>query len=85
MLDNQNPSPPADAKTPRCPVAHGLEFDPLAVNQLADPYPWLARAQREQPVFHLPAYNVWVITRHQDAGRRGASPGGAWARATVTR
>jgi cytochrome P450 len=67
VLDDQVPNAPADTNAPRCPVAHGLEFDPLAVNQLADPYPWLAGAQREQPVFHLPAYNVWVITRHQDA------------------
>jgi cytochrome P450 len=53
--------------TPRCPAVHGREFDPLAGDQLADPYPWLAAAQREQPVFHLPAYNVWVVTRHRDA------------------
>jgi cytochrome P450 len=68
MLDDRDPGAFRGTKTPLCPVAHGLEFDPLADSQLADPYPWLAAAQREQPVFHLPAYNVWVITRYQDAG-----------------
>jgi cytochrome P450 len=67
VLQDRSASAPVDTPTPRCPVVHEREFDPLALDQLADPYPWLIAAQREQPVFHLPAHNVWVVTRYQDA------------------
>ncbi|MEN3270142.1 cytochrome P450 [Pseudonocardia sp.] len=67
MTDDVRLEVPLATGTPRCPAVHGREFDPLADDQVADPYPWLAEAQREQPVFHLPAYNVWMVTRHGDA------------------
>jgi len=41
-------------------------FDPLSPEFLADPYPMLARARREAPVFFYEPMNLWVITRHDD-------------------
>ena len=44
-----------------CPIAD--QFDPL---DLHDPFPALARARREQPVFYCPDIDYWVITRYAD-------------------
>ena len=46
-----------------CPY-HNLsdEFDPL---DLSDPFPLLAAAQREQPVFYSAAIDYWVVTRYE--------------------
>ena len=43
-----------------CPFA---AFDPL---DLSDPFPLLARARHEQPVFYSPAIDYWVVTRYAD-------------------
>ena len=48
----------------RCPISSFSEdFDPL---DLSDPFPLLARARREQPVFYSPAIDYWVVTRYDD-------------------
>jgi cytochrome P450 len=52
--------------TPRCPVVHGVEFDPLGQAEAADPMPWLRPAQRETPVFYMPQYDAWCVTRYDD-------------------
>jgi cytochrome P450 len=54
------------ATAPRCPVIHGQPFNPLDPTQAGDPYPWLSRAQREAPVFYMPAYDMWCVTRYED-------------------
>jgi cytochrome P450 len=41
-------------------------FDPLAPEQLEDPFALLALARREQPVFYAPEHDLWVVTRHED-------------------
>ncbi len=41
----------------------GDRFDPL---DLRDPFPALAQAQQQQPVFYSPAIDYWVVTRHAD-------------------
>lgn len=46
-----------------------IDFDPLAPDQREDPYPVYALARREQPVFHAPAYDLWVVTRYEDVLR----------------
>ena len=47
-----------------CPLSSfGSEFDPL---DLSDPFPLLAYARREQPVFYSPAIDYWVVTRYDD-------------------
>lgn len=48
----------------RCPIGDLSEdFDPL---DLSDPFPLLARARREQPVFYSPAINYWIVTAYDD-------------------
>ena len=44
-----------------CPIRH--TFDPL---DLSDPFPRLAQARQEQPVFYSPDIDYWVITRYRD-------------------
>ncbi|HSK16829.1 MAG TPA: cytochrome P450 [Gaiellaceae bacterium] len=46
-----------------------IRFDPLAPEQREDPYPVYALARREQAVFHASAYDLWVVTRHEDVLR----------------
>lgn len=47
-----------------CPVLEG--FDPLAGDQVGEPFGWLARARREVPVFYMPKYDLWCVTRMED-------------------
>ena len=55
--------PPAEiAGTAGCPI----HFDPLAPEQLADPYPTYAAARAEEPVFYSEAHGLWVVTRYDD-------------------
>jgi cytochrome P450 len=49
----------------RCPVFDG--FDPLAhPGQLADPGLALKEARRTEPLFFMPQYGLWVMTRYDD-------------------
>lgn len=41
-------------------------YDPSAVAELRDPYPTLARARHEAPVFFSDVLGRWVITRQDD-------------------
>lgn len=41
-------------------------FNPMAPDQLEDPYPLYARARRERPVFYAEQLDVWVVTRYAD-------------------
>lgn len=50
---------------PKCPFDPDA-FDPLAPGALADPYPELARARAEAPVFRVPDYDMWCVTRWED-------------------
>jgi cytochrome P450 len=45
-----------------CPI----HFDPLAPDQRDDPFPVLARARREAPVFYAEDLGFWVVTRYDD-------------------
>jgi cytochrome P450 len=51
---------------PLCPFVEGRPFDPLEPDQVANPFPWLALARREAPVFYMPKYEMWCVTRHED-------------------
>lgn len=44
----------------------GSEFNPFHGEQLADPYPFYARARREEPVFYSPMLGMWYVTRYDD-------------------
>lgn len=48
---------------------HAAEFDPRSPDFLADPYPYYARWQEEEPLFLLPATGDWWATRHHDAAQ----------------
>lgn len=54
----------AVSERPGVPTMPG--FDPLSQEFLADPYPVLARARRETPVFFYPPMSFWVVTRYDD-------------------
>jgi cytochrome P450 len=41
-----------------------IAFDPLDPAQREDPFPLLQLARREQPVFHAPEFDLWVVTRY---------------------
>jgi cytochrome P450 len=43
-----------------------IAFDPLDPAQREDPFPVLELARREQPVFHAPEFDLWVVTRYDD-------------------
>jgi cytochrome P450 len=47
-----------------CP--HLTGYNPLAPEELQDPYPTYALAREEAPVFHSEALGVWFITRYED-------------------
>jgi cytochrome P450 len=49
---------------PQCPVLEG--FDPLKPDQVGEPFAWLARARREVPVFYMPRFDLWCVTRMED-------------------
>ena len=53
------------AVTGVCP--HLAGFDPLIPEQVGNPWPWLARARAEVPVFYMPQYDMWCVTRYEDA------------------
>jgi cytochrome P450 len=43
-----------------------LVFDPYDYAFQDDPYPTYRRLRDEAPVFHAPADDIWVVSRHQD-------------------
>ncbi|KFE63179.1 cytochrome P450 [Hyalangium minutum] len=42
------------------------QFNPMAPEQLEDPYPLYARMRRELPVFHSSMFDLWVVSRYSD-------------------
>jgi cytochrome P450 len=49
-------------------------FCPFSPQQNADPYPALARARDEQPVFYSEEFGFWVVTRYADVNRIFGEP-----------
>jgi cytochrome P450 len=47
-------------------VSLQIAFDPLDPAQREDPFGVLELARREQPVFHAPRFDLWVVTRYED-------------------
>jgi len=57
-------APPVTRTATSCPHAElAEEFRPF---ELADPFPFLARARAEAPVFYSPELDYWVFTRYED-------------------
>src|SRR5205809_1123248 len=44
----------------------GALYHPLRGEQLEDPYPFYARARKEEPIFFSPEFDTWVVTRYDD-------------------
>ena len=42
------------------------DFDPLAPDYLADPYPYFAEFRREARIFYAPKIDFWVVSRYED-------------------
>lgn len=40
--------------------------NPMAPDQIENPYPIYARLRRERPVFYSPMFDLWVVTRYAD-------------------
>jgi hypothetical protein len=56
--------PAESVSAPVCPHADlGREFKPF---ELADPFPFFARARAQTAVFHSPEIDYWVVTRYED-------------------
>lgn len=64
LADEAGQAVAVSARAAGCPHFEG--FDPLDHEMVLDPYPSLARARREVPVFYMPAYDQWCVTRHED-------------------
>ncbi len=47
-----------------CPVLAG--YNPLAANELSDPFPSYARARHDTPVFFSPELGFWSVSRRED-------------------
>jgi cytochrome P450 len=52
------------ARAGGCP--HFDSFDPLDHEMVLNPYRELKKARTEVPVFYMPAYDQWCVTRHAD-------------------
>jgi len=46
-----------------CPL---WDYDPRVADHVEDPWPILAQARDEQPVFYMPEVDMWCVTRHED-------------------
>jgi cytochrome P450 len=67
----------------RCPVFEG--FDPLEhPAQLRDPGLALKEARQEAPVFFMPKYQLWVMTRYEDV-REAFRDGQTYSNASTIR
>jgi cytochrome P450 len=44
----------------------GALYHPLRGEQLENPYPFYARARKEEPVFYSPDLSTWVVTGYDD-------------------
>ena len=59
MFQSEPDRPTAATGCPASALAAG--FEPFSQSYLADPYPFFARARREEPVFYSPETGYWVV------------------------
>jgi cytochrome P450 len=53
-------------EAPSCPFIGGVPFNPMDVGQVLDPLPWLSAARKEAPVFYMPEFDEWYVTKYED-------------------
>ena len=68
MIQTSDTRPSADPRG-RQPFGLGSEVDAFHEPYLSDPYAFSARARREEPVFHSPTLESWVVARYEDVRR----------------
>lgn len=56
-------------------AAKGLDFNPMAPDQVECPFDLYRRARDEMPVFFSERFNLWVVTRYDDIVRILKDPG----------
>ena len=49
-----------------CPFHAGQEYQPFALSQLENPYPFFQQARNQEPVFYSSVVDAYVITRYED-------------------
>jgi nitrite reductase/ring-hydroxylating ferredoxin subunit len=62
----------AETETATCPhsgAANGLDFNPVAPEQVECPFDLYRRARDEMPVFYSERFDLWVVTRYEDIVR----------------
>ena len=62
----------AATETNPCPhsgAANGLDFNPIAPDQVECPFDLYRRARDEMPVFYSERFDLWVVTRYEDIAR----------------
>jgi cytochrome P450/nitrite reductase/ring-hydroxylating ferredoxin subunit len=62
----------AGTETSACPhsgAANGLDFNPIAPDQVECPFDLYRRARNEMPVFYSERFDLWVVTRYEDIVR----------------
>jgi cytochrome P450 len=73
-------APDADTQARRgrtngaAPDGEVVDFDPLDVSFLRDPYPMMARLRAESPVHYVEHLNIWAVSRHDDVAAIVRSP-----------
>ena len=47
-------------------VQRDLHYSPFLPEVMEDPFPFYRRLRDEQPVYYMPTYNAWVLSRFDD-------------------
>src|SRR4051794_9558705 len=50
----------------RCRAQYGPRMEGFQPYDIADPFPFYARAREEQPVFFSDELGYWIVSRHED-------------------
>ncbi|HXR26214.1 MAG TPA: cytochrome P450 [Candidatus Binataceae bacterium] len=69
----------ARTETTACPhsgAANGIDFNPIAPDQVECPFDLYRRARDEMPVFYSERFDLWVVTRYEDIVRILKDPAG---------
>lgn len=64
------------AECPHSGAAKGLDFNPMAPDQVECPFDLYRRARTEMPVFYSERFDLWVVTRYDDIVRILKDPAG---------
>jgi cytochrome P450 len=63
-------------------VSTAIDYDPFRADVREDPQPWYRRLRDEAPVYRLPGYDAWALSRFEDIWSCSSDP--AFSAATGT-